>query len=242
MTTLNEICISAFRESQTFDLERVPSDAELNEALARLKNIIELHTRPPVQTVWLGRDRRLVAERGQIVRDFTGLQERNPVPADTYVNLLLDQSYEVFLPSSPGDGSVVSFIDVAGTLGAHELTIVGNGNLISGQPSILLDQTGSTTKLMYRRDLAEWRPVGVLEGASQMPYPTEFDDFWIIMLAMRMNPRYGKEISPITLQVFNDVRSRFMSRYMSHTTPSQPDIIWTADNGNFGNYNPVGRF
>ena len=242
MTTLSEICISAFRESQTFDLERVPTTAELNEALSRLRNIIELHTRPPVQTIWLGRERSLKADRGQIIRDFTDLQENNPVPPDTYVNLLLDQAYEVKLPSSPGDGAVISFIDVAGTLGSHGLTIHGNGNNISGQPSITLDTSGSTTKLMYRRDLGEWRPIILLDGMSQMPYPTEFDDFWIIMLAMRLNPRYGKEVNQITLQIFNDVRSRFMSRYMSRTSPSQPDIIWTSDNGNFGNYNPIGRF
>ena len=237
MSTLSQIIQRGFRESQILDIDRAPSAAQEAEALVILNGIIKRHTRPSTVTVWLGDTKNIHPQRGTILKDFTPLVDNRAIPQDTFVNLLLDQSYSVMLPPEPGDGAKLSFIDVAGTLASFPLTLLGNGNLVAGNTSATLSDNNSTTTYLYRRDLANWQLVSTLLTTSSMPFPEEFDDMFVIELAIRLNPRYGKEISGVTAEMYQQIRSRFIGRYTSENSSAAPDNIWEAafnTNGDIG--------
>jgi len=239
MSTLSEIVQRAFRESQILDINRTPSALQEAEAVTILRGIILRKIRPAVTPIWLGNLTAVKEQKGIILKDFTQWATQRAVPQDCYVNLLLDTAFTLLLPPSPGDGARLTFIDVAGTLATSPLTLTGNGNLVDGGPSVTLSTNNSTTSFMFRRDLAEWRPVTLVSliATAQMPFPEEFDDMFVIELAIRLNPRYGKEVSAITTEMYQDIRSRFMGRYMSETSSAAPDNLWdqtlglNSDNG-----------
>jgi len=228
MSTLSEITQRAFRESQILDINRAPSVQQENEAIEILRGIILRKIRPAVTPIWLGDLSAVREQRGTVLKDFTSYAPQRAVPQDCYVNLLLTTPLTLLLPPSPGDGARLTFIDVGGTLATNPLTLVGNGNLVDGGSTETLATNNSNTSYMFRRDLAEWRPVTTvaLIGTAQMPFPEEFDDMFVIELAIRINPRYGKEVSEITGEMYQDIRSRFMGRYMSETSSAAPDNLW----------------
>ena len=228
MSALSEITQRAFRESQILDINRPPSTLQEAEAVAILRGIILRHIRPAVQTIWLGNLDGVKEQKGVILRNFTHYAPVTAVPQDCYVNLLLDQPTTLLLPPSPGDGSRLTFIDVASTLATNPLTVTGNGNLIAGNTSATLSTNNENTTFMFRRDLANWISISPINlvATSQMPFAEEFDDLFVIELAMRLNPRYGKELSAVTIEVFSEIRSRFKGRYMSENNSSSPDSLW----------------
>lgn len=237
MSTLSQIIQRGFRESQILDIDRQPSTAQENEALVILNGIIKRHTRPSTVTIWLGNTTNIKTQRGSILKDFTPLVNDRAIPQDTFVNLLVNQSYTVLLPPEPGDGARLSFIDVSGDLASYPLTLNGNGNLVADNETAVLSDANSITSYLYRRDLANWQPVSSLIATSTMPFPEEFDDMFVIELAIRLNPRYGKEISGVTADMYQQIRSRFVGRYTSENSSAAPDNIWDTafhKNGDVG--------
>jgi hypothetical protein len=238
MSTLSSIVSRAFRESQILDINRQPSTEQSTEALALLTGIIARKIRPPVQTVWIGDTTAIKEQRGGILKDFTRFIDEKAIPQDCYVNLVLDKSYSVLLPPSPGDGARLTFIDVSNTLATFPLTLIGNGNLVAGNPTESLGTNGQIYSIMFRRDIAQWIVIDPLVGTSNMPFPPEFDDMFSIELAIRINPRYGKEISGVTADIYTDIRSRFVSRYQQENSSAAPDILWETP---FGTSGDLGR-
>lgn len=238
MSTLSSIVNRAFRESQILDINRQPSTEQANEALTLLTGIISRRIRPAVQTLWLGNTSSIKEQQGVTLKNFTRFVDDKAIPQDSYVNLVVERSYSVLLPPSPGDGARLTFIDVGNNLASFPLTLVGNGNLVAGNPTAELGTNGQVYSIMFRRDIAQWIVVTPLVGTSQMPFPEEFDDLFSIELAIRINPRYGKEISGVTAEIYQDIRSRFMSRYMQENSSAAPDVLWDAA---FGTNGDTGR-
>lgn len=233
MTRLADIIGRSFRESQTFDLDRVPTEAEVAEALPLLNGIIQRNIRPAILTIWLGDMTDLLYQRGTQFRDFTDYRDRVAVPQDVYINCKMDIPYTLRLPPSPGDGARLIVVDVNQNFGTFPLTLIGNGNTIQGQSQLILDNSGIGVSLFYRRDLADWTLLSGLTLNSRMPFPEEFDDMFVIELAMRLNPRYGQEIAAITTELFAEMKSRFMGRYISEISSAAPDLLWDSNSNIF---------
>lgn len=237
MTTAQAIIRQAFRESQILDLNVPPTDDEQAEALTLLQGVVSRRIRPPVLTCWLGAVSSIKQQRGVVLRDFTSFVPHTALPQDVYLNCIMDNTYSVLLPPSPSDGSRLIVIDVGKNFGTFPLTLVGNGNLVDDGVSITLSTSGVGVNLLYRRDLGQWITVTDLGLSQNIPFPTEFDTLFSIDLALRLNPRYGVSMDEITAQIYQDVKSRFNSRYMSDNSSANPDILWdsyTGWNGNRG--------
>jgi hypothetical protein len=238
MSTLSEIIQRAFRESQILDIDRAPSTQQVTEALPILRGIILRHIRPAVTTIWIGALESIKEQKGAIFKNFNSYIPNRAVPQDCYVNMFPDQARSLLMPPSPGDGARLTFIDVGGTLASFPVTLLGNGNLVNMTASETLSTNNSITSFMFRRDIANWQPVSpvaIIETAA-MPFPEEFDDMFVIELATRINPRYGKDMSEVTMQVYESIRSRFMGRYMQDGSSANPDILWesTINTGSYG--------
>lgn len=192
-----------------------------------LLSIIQRNTRPPTQTYFLGN--RVREQRGG---DSVNLREYlagSALPQDIYLNCNLSEPQTVLFPPNPGDGARISIIDYGPSFATNNLTLVGNGNRINDEEQVVLSDDFQNISFMYRRDLADWLQVVNLGLTSQSPYPAEFDDLFVIELALRINPRYGSQIDSLTAEIYREIKARFMSRYQKRPSAASPDKIFRTD-------------
>jgi hypothetical protein len=118
-------------------------------------------------------------------------------------------------------------IDVAGNFATYPLTIEGNGRLIDGATSVTLNTNGFVGKYFYKADIGEWVTVPVETQLTDVwPFPVEFDDMFVIMLALRLNPRHGTTMSPESQFAFKRSKSQFQARYTQRIAqPSELGLI-----------------
>lgn len=79
----------------------------------------------------------------------------------------------ITLPALPADGARVAVVDVNASFAASNVTLARNNRKIAGTASNATLTTGGTW--VYRADLADWKLVSTLVGASQSPYPESLD-------------------------------------------------------------------
>ena len=101
---------------------------------------------------------------------------------------------------------------VAGTPGAT-LTLDGNGRTIEGVNTKAYTAPVATRQWLYRADLGDWQAVVDMTLTSECPFPSELDDLWICMLAMRLAPRYGKTTAPETARLGLTMLAKLKARY-----------------------------
>jgi hypothetical protein len=85
---------------------------------------------------------------------------------------------------------------------------------------------------LFRADLGDWVLLNPLVETDTNPYPTEFDQFFAMMLALRLAPRSGVELAATTQAYFNEVRKKFVSRYIQNAPLlADPSLTYTAIQG-----------
>lgn len=99
-----------------------------------------------------------------------------------------------------------------GVVGAI-LTLDGNGRLIDGAPQQQFETPVPVQQWIYRADLATWLTASNMALLDQMPFPQEFDDFFICAGSRRLAPRYNKITSAETLATAQLTLMRFQARY-----------------------------
>lgn len=154
----------------------------------------------------------------------------------------------VYFPQKPNPGSQMA---VAQATGAGDtghtgdiLTLNGNGYYIQDPADGLLKTavtivfnsgSGSSpfapVRWFYRDDLAQWILVADLTTGTgtiytdSMPYPKEFDDFFVCALAKRLAPSYNKIIARETVETALQTESAFLARYRQPT-----DTVYGSEN------------
>jgi hypothetical protein len=118
----------------------------------------------------------------------------------------------------PHDGARMGIVDVSQNFDINPLTIVGNGRSIEGDSEMTYNTPGEVRQWVYREDIGNWVTVIPLVSSGEMPWPPEFDDMFIILLAIRLNPRYGQVINPASTEVLKSAMSKFSARYSQSTT------------------------
>lgn len=135
----------------------------------------------------------------------------------------------VFLQYQPDDGAVVEYVDVG-----HEadVTLDANGalfGLTGSSESIDLPTTfpsGRNTprRWVYRGDFGSWLEMTSLTLASEIPFPTAFDDFFVTALAIRLSPRFGAEPRQVTVMRFQQMEQFIRTQYLQ----SKEQIVGNA--------------
>lgn len=215
MTTLRQIITDAFRESGIIQIGTTPEAEQLDEGLRKLQSIIsELFGHEAgegFQTVAYG--------TGTGVNSYAQDHDRKDYLDSYYVpsnvRLLVNSSsaQTIYLDPNPQPGARLAVVDVNGSFATNNFTIKANGRKIDGSTQAVLSTNNTNSQWFYREDLAEWVKVATLTADSQSPFPSEFDEFLIISLAMRLNPRYQQQTAPETVQTWRRVKSQFRSRY-----------------------------
>lgn len=213
MTTLATIIQDAYRETNLIPVGQSPSAAEQAEALRRLRvlvaSVLGNEAGEPLEALMIGNDH---------VDAPLGFPAWVPVstwwsPLDRRLVCNLTGETSINLSPTPLDGSRMGVQDLSGNFGTYPLTLVGNGRTIEGAFELVLNTADFNGEWFFRADLGDWRRVTPLNADDEMPYPIEFDDMFITMLAMRINPRNGVGLAGESKAALDRSREQFRARY-----------------------------
>lgn len=230
MTTIASIINSALRETNLIPLGVVPTTDQSNEAFVLLTTIVEgvlgNEAGENLSSFPLG------SENINAPKGYPWWNNSLPgnvfVPFNTRIMCNLTGAGLVNLHPRPHDGARMGIVDVAQNFSVNPLTINGNGRSIEGEESMVYDTDGEIREWLYREDLGNWVTVVPLDPNGSLPWPPEFDDMFIIMLAMRLNPRYGQVIHPASAAALKAGMTKFSARYKQSDTqmPSEPGLLY----------------
>lgn len=225
MSTVDQIITKAYRESNLISINAAPTDLQRSEALDLLNEIIpsvlSFEGAGPLQPFPIGMNNRDVPS----YFPWGGSQVPTgewwaPLQAQLVVNLTAAQ--EVDLHPQPTDGSRLGVIDTSQNLATYNLTLKGNGYRIENATELVLTTDGLAREWFFRADLGNWVRATTLTYTDSFPFPIEFEQMFYSMLAMRLNPRYGRELSPESQAALIRAKRFFQARY-------QPNIEYPSE-------------
>lgn len=205
MTTAAELIKAAYRESNLISINATVSSAQQTEALTLLNGLIP---------ATIGN------EVGDELRDLMigGTYDQSGIAADwlpenARLVLNMEGASTFKLHPNPYDGQRLAIVDAASNLATYNLTIDGNGRRIENATSYVASTNGLAREWLYRADTANWVNISSLAASDNMPLPREFDDYFRILLAMRLNPAYGQNLQPHSAQWLQEQANRLEARY-----------------------------
>jgi hypothetical protein len=215
MTLVSDIITDAYRESNLIALNTSPTAPQSAEALTRLQAIIQAA---------------LGADAGYILEDWnvtSGTGITNPAGvaltnaqatawrAKPQARLLcaLTAATTIYSDPQPQDGQRLAVVDAKLNFGTYNLTLNGNGRTVEGATTKVFSANGAAEQYIYRADTGNWAPVLSLATNEQMPFPEDFDDYFIIKLAMRINPRYGRPLPAESQARLEEQKAAMIERY-----------------------------
>jgi hypothetical protein len=220
VTLISSIITDAFRESNMLALGKAPTDNQVTEAL-RLYNAL-------INSIYGG-------DAGERLSDWPlGTFDRDPdgdcfeipytderlhhPPINQRLIALNATATTIWLTVRPQDGSRMGISDPFSRLSTVPITLDGNGRPIESAASVLLDTDGTFREWIYRADLSAWVRITDLLATDENPFPQNFDMMFIILLALRLNPRYGRTLDEQSTVMLKNNRREFIARYLQ----SQP--------------------
>jgi hypothetical protein len=114
--------------------------------------------------------------------------------------------------TTSGTGSWGAATLAGGTAGAI-LTLDGNGRYISNAGTQAYQTPVPRMQWVFRADTGIWMPTQDLTATDTMPFPEDFDDFFICVTAKRLAPRYTKVLSAETQLTAKTSLMNFKSYY-----------------------------
>lgn len=213
MTTVRQLITDAYRESGITPLGETPDADEQAEGLRRLnvlfKSFLGNELGEKLNELNYGPN----ANISHGYEEDTDVIRQWHIPKNTRVFFNLQSATTLWLDPNPDDGSRFSVNDVAGNFSTRTLNLNANGRKIEGAGFTTLTTNSVIREWFYRSDLGEWVRVTDLTDNDESPFPVEFDDFVVTMLAMRLNPRFGAELSGSSVEALRRARKQFRARY-----------------------------
>lgn len=221
MTTAADIITAGFRENNLIPVGKQPTEAERIEGLQVLNRHLDAMFGyvvgesladwpvPPVQ-----RTGTVAANPPLFPGSNAPIVQLNPSYPPQNVRIVWDGSERtVYFPEKPNDGARMALVRASGATAANSgtLTLDGNGRTIEGANTYTGGESGR--RWFYRADLADWVALVPLGLNDQIPFPPEYDDYWICCLAVRLSPRYGKTIQTGTIDTLKRMKAQIQARY-----------------------------
>lgn len=224
MTLLSDIITAALRESNVVARQQTLSTEEQDEALARLQSLLLSAVGDEVGYImedWNITNTVYTKPNGVPV--LTAAMATFTVKPNSRLICNLGAAVTLKLDPQPQDGQRFSIVDAAGNFGTYNLTVNPNGRKFQGTAGDVVFSTNGTTKQwVYRSDIGSWSLLDPLAVSDEMPFPQDFDDYFTILLAMRMNPRYGRKIDEQSKARFDQQQAQFINRYSQSRLRSIP--------------------
>ena len=213
MALVSEIIRDAYRESNLISITESPNQDEQSEGLRLLnrhiQSVLGYEAGDKFELINIG-ERGLVTPKDYNLIDYD-FPNYLPLNARLLVNISTPTS--VYLNPNPNDGSRFSVVDVGGNFNTNNLTVVGNGKNIEGAAQITLGTASTRKDWFYRADLGNWMAVSDIAIADELPFPTKFEDMFVIGLASRINPRNGVTLDEQSMMHYRRQMNMFRAQY-----------------------------
>jgi hypothetical protein len=227
VTLISSIIADAYRESNLLPLGKAATTPQVTEALRLLNALFSsvygdeagemLHDWP------LGNYGRESAEYNIPLTDE---QIEHPI-INRRLIAVNEAARTIYLTPYPQDGARMGIADPFGRLATYPVTLDANGRTIEAAATILLSTNGMFREWFYRADLGQWVRLTDKIETDEMPFPSDFDNFFITLLALRLNPRYGREMDQQSAMIYKSERRKFVARYVqSLPLEALDDISW----------------
>lgn len=218
MTIVSQLITDAYRQSNLLAIGTEPTTAQNTEALRYLNRILKSvygnEAGEQLQAFPIGR-KDINRPSGYPWYDTTPPADWF-VPKNQRLMCNLEQTAQVYLHPIPDDGSRFAVNDVAGNFATYNFTVHGNGRLIEGQESIVLNTDDLKREWFYRDDLNSWMRYAEIDADDEFPFPIEFDDYFITLLAVRLNPSYGVQLDAQSNLMMARSLRQLRARYAQH--------------------------
>lgn len=233
MTTVTSIITSALRETNLIPIGVTPDPAAVTEAFGLLSTIVAgvlgNEAGENLTPMPLGQN--------DIVSPTGYPWWSNELPGNIFLQTNTRIMCNLTGPGTvnfhprPHDGARMGVVDVSQNFAEFPLTIFGNGRSIEGAAEMVYDTNGLIRQWIYREDLGNWVVVLPLDPNGDMPWPPEFDDMFIIMLAARLNPRYGQIMHPASVDSLKQAITKFSARYKQSDSqqPSEDGLLYLTN-------------
>lgn len=224
MTLVRDIIRDAFRECNLIAIAADPTTSEYDEGLRLLNRLVSSS---------------YGNEAGEQLDPFPLGQNnisrpngypwynQNPgwadwfVPHNSRLVLNLTAPLTVYLDPNPEDGSRFAVQDMSNNVAAHPLTVIANGHLINGATQQVFNTNGVNMEFFFRQDSGTWATLSPLGLDDEFPFPIDFDDYFVIGLSLRLNPRYAEQADSQSLLAYKRAATQFKARYRQH------DFVWS---------------
>ncbi len=205
MTLVSDIITAAYREGNLIPIGTTPNANQAAEGLTRLNSIVLSSVGNEV-----GEELRDLNYGGDYTEEDATTEY---LPANARLILNLAGAVTLYLDPGPYEGQRLAVADALDNLATYNLVLDGNGRTIEDAATLTLSTNGLTRQWMYRSDTANWVKITSLLSSDTMPLPEEFDDYFTMMLAMRLNPMYGQEMAPETVNSLRRGKRNIAARY-----------------------------
>lgn len=210
MTGTLAIITQGLRESNLIAISAEPTEAQQTEGLSKLQSLVASVFGYEVGEGLI--DWPIGSVPAEIAGSWTAADWSEPAQN---VRLLYSatSAQTITLPPTPDNGARIQLVDLSGALSANPLTIQGNGRRIENQNSVTLDTDNLSRTWFYRADLGNWMRLDELTLESEMPFPVQYDPYFETMLAMRLNPRYGRSADEQTVATLRRALGQLQADY-----------------------------
>ncbi len=221
MSTLREIVTDGYRDAGLIAVGDTPEADQFDEGLRKLEIIINSllgnQASDKLESLSYG-------VSGLVNTYAKGLDRSDEVDsryAPTGVRVVFNnaEAKTIYLHPNPQDGARFAVIDNTGNFATFNVILSGNGRKIESAATVTLSTNSLQREWIYRSDLGSWQRITDLEAESESPFPADFDDYLAILLAMRMNPRYGEATSQESMMFMRRYENQFRSRYRQTVQP-----------------------
>jgi hypothetical protein len=220
MTVALDIIVQSLRETNIIAIDSNPSPSEAQEGVDRLQSLVlsvlgnecgYIMEDWVIGNAGMGNPLSVTQPSGYDLSTASVASYTVRPQSRLVVDLSAAQTLD--LDPMPQDGQRFSVVDVGGDFATYNLTLNGNGRRIEGATSLTLSTNSVSSQWLYRADKSNWVAIEPLDIESEMPFPPDFDDYFIISLAMRLNPRYGVNLNEASAMRLAQQKSQFVARY-----------------------------
>ena len=228
MTTLQDIIDDGYRELNLTAVGKSPTTAQTTEALKLLNQIYRFAIGGAAGEFLYNWPLGNYGRSNNDLIQATSQQLRNP-PANIRLVAVNESAMTVYLPPRPSDGARVGMIDPHSRLASYPVTLDANGMTIEGSNDLLLNTNATNKTWLFRADLGDWVLLDDLIATDTNPFPVEFDQYFSLMLSLRLSPRSGVKWSEETASYYKMEKTKFQNRYrQSAPLLLDPSLTWTS--------------
>lgn len=227
MTIASVILQAAYRENNLIPIGSNPTTAQTTEALAKLNRIIdglfgneageklfEWPLPPPQRSAPVAAQWPLAPAAHDLPSNVWPYP-----PGNVRLMSTVAVATTLYFQNLPNDGARVDLVDLGMSAA---LTINANGRLIESAAGVAVatlsfSSAAGGKRWFYRSDIGTWVIVTTLISTDSLPFPKEFDDYFISELNIRICPAFGKTVKDSTAETRNRGLSKLKARYRQPT-------------------------